>query len=107
MSKLLHTLQAMHQAAWETLGSAGLVRRARKDLERGLPIALEGTPGDSVQVRVESLLVTFPAAGAAKATCTCPARGICQHILAAGLWLGEQDSSTPPPPQESSSADEA
>jgi hypothetical protein len=94
MSTLLTTLQSMDQPAWETLGSTGLVRRARKDLERGIPVALEGAPGESVQVRVETHLVTFPAAGPAKATCTCPARGICQHILAAGLWLGEQ-----PPPE--------
>jgi hypothetical protein len=85
--KSLATLVAAFDAsAWETLANKGLVRRAQKDLEAGLAVVLE-EEAECVRFKLSTCEVTMPAAGPAKATCSCPARGVCQHILAAGMWL--------------------
>ncbi|HWB61605.1 MAG TPA: hypothetical protein VG733_19135 [Chthoniobacteraceae bacterium] len=72
--------------AWEALANKGLVRRAQKDLEAGLKIEVEEET-DAIRFKIAPYEITMPAAGPAKASCTCPARGVCQHIIAAGMWL--------------------
>ncbi|WP_405055873.1 SWIM zinc finger family protein [Kribbella sp. NBC_01505] len=82
-------LQRYDDDAWAALASRGLLRRARKDLERVSPeIVAEGPELLTVKVGVET--VGFGAAGPATATCTCPSGTVCQHILAAGLWIGAE-----------------
>ena len=73
--------------ALATLASAGLVRRAAKDVEAG-KVAWESPP-DARQgkLRADGQLVSIGADGPAKARCDCPAPDICKHILAATIWL--------------------
>ena len=73
--------------ALAALASAGLVRRAAKDVEAG-KVAWQSPP-DAQQglLRADGQLVTLTAGGPSKAACDCPAPGICKHILAATLWL--------------------
>ena len=74
-------------ASWEALASKGLLRRARKDIEKGLRIEVLNEAADALQIAVPPFLVSMPPSGPAKATCSCSAPGVCQHILAAGLYL--------------------
>jgi hypothetical protein len=80
-------ISGFDDAGWEALANKGLLRRARKDLEKGLNIEIGGAEGESLTIRVPPFEVTVPASGPAKAGCTCPTPGVCQHILAACLWL--------------------
>src|SRR5215470_10135906 len=87
LNKLAALVASFDDAAWEALASKGLLRRARKDLEKGERIELlEETPA-FVKLAVQSFVVSVPESGPARASCSCPAPGICQHILAAGLYL--------------------
>lgn len=88
LSALRAVLAAFDDAALEALASPGLLRRARKDLEAGLRIELgEPAPDGAVRVRIDDVTVTIPASGPARATCTCPAPGICRHVVCACLEL--------------------
>lgn len=73
--------------ALAALASTGLVRRAAKDVEADK--VAWASPPDSKQatLRADGQLVTLNPGGPAKASCDCPAPGICKHILAAALWL--------------------
>jgi hypothetical protein len=90
LSKVATLVAGFDDASWEALASKGLLRRARKDMEKGLAIEIEGETADALKIKVPPFLVCVPLSGPAKATCTCPAPGICQHILAAGLYLQAQ-----------------
>jgi hypothetical protein len=87
----LAVYQALDDETLVALANKGLLRRAQKDLEAGPPLMQEeradalvlGFPG-------EGYAVTMPAAGPAKATCTCPAGKGCRHILTAALFLRAQ-----------------
>jgi len=87
ISKIVAVIASFDDASWEALANKGLLRRARKDLEKGLTIEIEETTHDSLIIKVPPFAVTMSAAGPASATCTCPSPGVCQHILAAGLYL--------------------
>lgn len=87
-----HLLDQLHHYdddAWAALANRGLLRRARRDLESG-PEPRE-VPGedDRVRVVIGAQTVTFDARGPAQAACTCPSVTVCQHVVAAGLWLAE------------------
>ena len=92
------TIRQTHAAlpleALEALANKGLVRRAQKDLERGEVAGFE-TSEQGLVVTVSSHRVTLIEAGPAKATCTCPAPGVCQHIIAACLKLMQEPSAEP------------
>ena len=90
LNRLSSLLAGFDDASWEALASKGLLRRARKDLEKGLEIEIRGESGDALEIAVATFIVSMPVAGPASATCSCPAPGICQHILAAGLYLQSQ-----------------
>ncbi|MDO9458466.1 hypothetical protein [Nocardioides sp.] len=76
--------------AWVALANRGLLRRARKDLGSVSPVVVDD--GDeAVVVSLGERTVRVPLAGPAEATCDCPSPVTCQHVLAAGLWLAEQD----------------
>ena len=90
LSKLAALVAAFDDASWEALASKGLLRRARKDIEKGLTIAIVEETSDAVKIEVPPFLVSIPASGPGSATCSCPAPGVCQHILAAGIYLQQQ-----------------
>ncbi len=87
VSALTRMVASLTEPALEALGSKGLLRRARKDIERGEEVYVAGSTESSVSVRVGVFHVTFPNAGPAAASCSCPAAETCQHILAAVLYL--------------------
>jgi len=86
-AKLRRLVAALDVAALEALASKGLLRRAQKDLERGVETSVADETGPSLQLRVAEFTVTLPESGPATATCSCPAAGVCQHILTAVLFL--------------------
>jgi hypothetical protein len=86
-SKLRQLAASLDAAALEALASKGLLRRAQKDLERGMETGIAGETGTSLRVRAGEFEVTLPESGPAAATCSCPAAGVCQHILAAVIFL--------------------
>ncbi|MEW6278407.1 MAG: SWIM zinc finger family protein [Candidatus Eremiobacterota bacterium] len=72
------------------LTSPGLVRRARKDLERSPPERLADSlyRVEGFEVRLELPLQ--------KSRCACPAGGMCRHVLAAVLALRDEPHSDAP-----------
>jgi hypothetical protein len=86
-TKLRNLSAALNDAALEALASKGLLRRAQKDIERGVPVEIEDEENSSLCLKVDQFVVRIPEAGPAIAKCSCPAAGVCQHILAAILFL--------------------
>ncbi len=86
-SKLRRMAASLNDAALEALANKGLLRRAQKDLERNIEIVLTGEAGSTLGVNVGGFAVTISESGPASASCSCPAAGVCQHILAAVLFL--------------------
>jgi hypothetical protein len=86
-SKLRRQAASLDAAALEALASKGLLRRAQKDLERGIETRITGEAASVLQLQVGEFLVTLPESGPATATCSCPSAGVCQHILTAVLYL--------------------
>jgi len=86
-SKLRRLVASLDSAALEALANKGLLRRAQKDLERGIERKIAGESGASLRVKIGEFEVTLPESGPATATCSCPSAGACQHILAAVLFL--------------------
>jgi hypothetical protein len=76
--------------ALAALANKGLVRRARKDLQAHPP-KLSDAPADKVLLQVEDCIVDL-AQVPSQSRCTCPATGMCRHILAALLFLRESAS---------------
>ena len=96
MSKLLPHLQQLLQRFDEegfvALANRGLVRRAQKDLQtQAAKIAEEDA--EKVVVAFGGHRIAFDRRGPAFAECSCPAAGVCQHVLAASLFL--RDSGGP------------
>jgi hypothetical protein len=88
---LLKLLAAHDDAALEALSSKGLVRRARRDLEAGL--AQVGERGaTSATVSADGQTVAIDARGLAHCRCTCPAGGVCRHIVLAIMALRGADA---------------
>ncbi|MYM95477.1 SWIM zinc finger family protein [Duganella vulcania] len=73
--------------ALAALSSTGLVRRAAKDVEADKVAWASPPDSEQATLRADGQLVTLNPGGPAKASCDCPAPGICKHILAAALWL--------------------
>src|SRR5262249_9629551 len=90
LSRIAALVAGLDDASWEALASKGLLRRARKDIKKGVSAELSEQVGDSLQFKVQAFTVSVPLAGPAKATCNCPAPGIGQHILIPGLFLQAQ-----------------
>jgi len=72
--------------AFAALANKGLLRRARKDLEKEKAEIVEETPA-LVAMTFAGQRVEFDVRGPSKATCSCPAHGACQHVLAAAITL--------------------
>src|SRR2546423_8516347 len=86
-SRLRRLAASLDPAALEALASRGLLRRAQKDLERGIETAIIGESETKLRLAIGEFEVTLPDSGPATASCSCPAVGVCQHILAAVLFL--------------------
>jgi hypothetical protein len=87
LSQLRALLEGLDDDALVTVSSAGLLRRARKDLESLTPKVTESEGAGSLQVDLGTHQVVFDSRGLAHARCTCPAKTTCQHVLAAWLHL--------------------
>ncbi len=92
----LSMYQALDDETLAALANKGLLRRAQKDLDTAKP-ELQEERSDALLFNMpgENCVVTLPAAGPTKASCTCPADGVCRHILAAALFLRAQAQQTP------------
>ncbi|WP_299295572.1 hypothetical protein [uncultured Tateyamaria sp.] len=88
----LSEMIAVHdETALAALASVGVVRRAKRDFEAGK--ATVTTRDDaSATVTADGKAVTLTASGLTAATCTCPATGICRHILLAVFALRAETS---------------
>jgi len=73
-------------AALEALAPKGVVRRARRDFDAGLG-AVKECDARAAVVDADSETVKIDARGPKAAHCTCPATGICRHILLAVMTL--------------------
>ena len=102
LNRIAALVAGFDDASWEALASKGLLRRARKDLEKGHSIEVAEQSGDTLRLTVQPFVVSIPAAGPAQATCNCPAPGTCHHILMAGLFLQARGSSPGTKPTASS-----
>ncbi|NER84461.1 MAG: hypothetical protein F6K42_34025, partial [Leptolyngbya sp. SIO1D8] len=100
-------LLALDDEALAIAASKGLVRRAQKELQKGVVPQLQHS-AESLVWDVDGFTVTLPPAGFLEAHCTCPAANVCRHLLVAYLWgrsqlLIHSQSTTPaaaaPPPQ--------
>jgi hypothetical protein len=94
LTRLRPALSALDDEALAALANKGLVRRARKDLEQS-PGEIVAADDEGLKVRVGAETVDVPASPV-QASCTCPAGGVCRHILAALILLRETAESTPP-----------
>ena len=98
MSTLREQLQAQlaryDDDAFVALANRGLLRRAHKDLESNAAQIVAETNSELV-LTFAGHRIRFDARGTAQAECSCPASGVCQHILAAALTL---QKSVPPAP---------
>lgn len=86
-TKLRSLVSGLDLPALEALASKGLFRRAQKDLERGVPVRIDSAGNGSVSFIVGEFRVTMPEAGPARAKCSCSSAVVCQHVLAAVLFL--------------------
>jgi len=93
---LAKLLAAHDDAALEALASKGLVRRATRDLEAGLAQVTE-RGATSAAVVADGQTVAVDARGLAHCRCTCPAGGVCRHIVLAILALRRADAATATP----------
>lgn len=84
---LFEQLRRYDDDAFVALANRGLLRRAHKDLEKDQLRFLETASEQEVAVEFGGHRIRFDSRGPSHATCSCPASGICQHILAAALGL--------------------
>src|SRR5690348_6776849 len=85
-ARLVEQLARFDDDAFAALANRGLLRRAQKDLEKQRPEIVEEAE-DAVTVGFGGHRIRFDARGPAFAQCSCPAAGVCQHILAAAIGL--------------------
>ena len=88
MNKVREILFGFDEAALEALANKGLLRRARKDLELAKP-SIVREDDQEIILQVEGCEVRIPATGPTAARCSCPATGVCRHILAGVLLIQE------------------
>ncbi|HEU5200597.1 MAG TPA: SWIM zinc finger family protein [Ktedonobacterales bacterium] len=107
----LAVYQALDDETLVALANKGLLRRAQKDLEASPPEMQEERADALVlSFSADGCAVTMPAAGPAKATCTCPAGRGCRHILTAALYLraqAQQETASAPTEADSASVEAA
>lgn len=87
LAHLSNMLSGFDEASLIALANKGLYRRACKDLEKGISIAIGESTESGLLIQVAEFTVTLPESGPGQANCTCPAPGVCRHILCACLFL--------------------
>ena len=88
--------------AFAALANRGLLRRAIKDLEKAAATVAEESDSALVMAFGEHR-IRFDVRGPVHASCSCPASGVCQHVLACAITLQRAPPSEPveasaPPP---------
>ena len=91
--QLHRTLAALDDDALAALANKGLLRRARKDLEQASAEIVE-SGDDELRVQIGGETVVVPA-NPVKSRCSCPAGGVCRHVLAALVFLRERFAAEP------------
>lgn len=84
--QIVAQLSRFDDEAYAALANRGLLRRAQKDLEKQEVSVVEEV-GDSLTLGFGDHRIRFDVRGPAHAQCSCPAAGICQHIIAAAIGL--------------------
>lgn len=90
-------LASHDEGALAALASAGLVKRARRDLEAGRA-SIVSWEGEAATVEADGHTVTLGPAGVMPGACTCPATGVCRHLVLAILALRADGPAASPPP---------
>jgi len=103
MKRLRQIMTAYNDDAVIALANKGLFRRATKDLQKGIAVAIAAQDDHNIILNIVDAKVTMPEAGPASATCTCPATGVCRHIVTAVLFLKEYFTSDSEKPKRTSS----
>lgn len=85
LQKLVAIARTLDDEALASLANKGLVRRAQKDLESSRP-ALVSADADRVQFQIGDAIVEI-VEPLGRSRCSCPAAGICRHILVALVFL--------------------
>ncbi|WP_211441007.1 hypothetical protein [Collimonas humicola] len=85
-------LSRFDDEAFAALANRGLLRRAKKDLEKQHVNIIDESP-DALTLGFDSFSIRFDIHGPAQAQCSCPAAGVCQHILAAAIGLQQLTAS--------------
>jgi len=95
LSSLSELVRSLDDGTLEAIASAGLLRRARKDMESGrVQPSLSEVNVDGVVICVDDNLVSIPKEGPGKARCDCPSTGTCRHILTSILYLRQREEGT-------------
>ena len=102
LTHLIDMLSGFDEAALIALANKGLYRRARKDLEKGTSISIGDSTDAGLLIQVAEFTVTLPESGPGQASCSCPAPGVCRHILSACLFLQQ----SAPPDDETQTSEE-
>ena len=100
------SLGVFDEAALVTLASAGLYRRAARDVAEGKTTILEAS-GEAAIVEADGQRVEIDARGPKAARCSCKALGICRHRIAAVLLLQAKASEVAADAREGVSFDPA
>ena len=89
---LSQMLEAFDEVSLEALSSKGVIRRAKRDLSTSSHKVIE-TSVDQAKISTDGQTVTLTGQGPRKAMCTCPATGVCRHIVLSVLALKESSES--------------
>jgi hypothetical protein len=93
--RVIDQLRHFDEEAFVALANRGLLRRAEKDLKTQAATIEEET-AEVFVMRFGEQRITFDRRGPAHAKCSCPAAGVCQHILAVALSLQRSAASAAP-----------
>lgn len=91
LEALVEQLARFDDEAFVALANRGLLRRAQKDLGKTGATVVEEAD-DALVVALGEHRIRFDRRGPAFAQCSCPATGVCQHILVAALSLQRKDA---------------
>ncbi len=102
--RIVEQLRHFDDEAFVALANRGLLRRAQKDLEKLEAQVLE-EGAEALIVGFGEQRIRFDARGPAHAQCSCPASGVCQHILAAAIMLQRSAEAAPAPAASNESSE--
>lgn len=85
---LRQMLEAFDEVSLEAVSSKGVIRRAKRDLSLSAHRVIEASDAQA-KLSTDGQIVTLTPLGPTKALCTCPATGVCRHIVLSVLALKE------------------